>query len=246
MTVVETDSSGFTFQTLAYIVIMVAGGVAAFVTIFFGIRKFSLKIGNDFETSYIDAFSNEYVEFRKFRVKLGFTIRSIRLPKKFDRSSTINLWYKPSNSFRQEMKKDDYDEDLGKKNKKIKIKDKEFLKSKEIELFRSQMIKKLNVDEISKYNKNINIIPSDDSIKIENKNNEEIHNYSFNLPTTVTYEDAPFYFDNDNVTEIKAVLHEEGNLNEHISDPIMKMTIKKLPSSDEHDNPGTWIVQLPK
>ena len=36
MTSIETESP-FTFQTLAYIVITIAGGVAAFVTIFFAI-----------------------------------------------------------------------------------------------------------------------------------------------------------------------------------------------------------------
>lgn len=245
MTTMEANPSVLNFQDLINVVIVIVSIIAGIVTIFLGIKKFSLKIGNEFVTSYIDSFSNEYVEFRKFRVKLGFTIRAIKLPKKFDRESTVKLWFKPSNGFKQRLEKDDYDEDLGKNNKKIKIKDKEFIKSKEIELFHSQMIRKLSLPEISELSNKITVTTNHNSIKIENRNSEEIHNHTFDLPSNITYEDAPFYFDNEHVLEIKASLHEEGNPNQHISDPIMKMTVKKIPASDEHDNPGTINIPLP-
>ena len=245
MTTAETNVSSFNLETLWSIIVAIIGIVGTFVTIFFAIKKFSLKIGNDFETSYIDAFSNEYIEFSKFRVKLGYAIRAIKLPKKFDRTSTVDLWYKPANGFRRIMKKDDYDEKLGKINKKIRIKDKEFLKSKEIELFRTRMVKKLTSDEMSEFEKNIKVVTSDKSIRFENLNNEEIHNFSFNMPESVTYEDASFYFDNQDVLEVKASLRADGNPNEHVSDPIMKITIKKIPAADNHNNPGIISIPLP-
>lgn len=244
MTTVEANASPDP-NLIFTIIVYVATVVAAIITVIIAILKFSLKIGNDFESSYIDADSNVYIEFRIFKIKLGFSIRSVKLPKKFDRNSDVKLWYKPANGFRRELVRDNYDFDLGKKDKKVKLTDKEILKSREIELIRSKMTKSLDAGEISEYQSKIQVNFSNNVARIENSNDVEIQNYSFYMPETVRYEDASFYFQNENILEINAILHEEDNVNEHLTEPRMKIIIKKIPSLDEHDRPGIVTIPLP-
>lgn len=244
MTATETELS-FSTDQIIFIFVTILSAIAAVVTIFFAIKKFSLKIDNEFESSYIDANSNEYVEYRKFKIKLGYAIRAVKLPKKFDRNSDVKLWYKPSNAFKKEMTRDNYDFDLGKKHKKVKLIDKNFIKSKEIELIHSKMVKTISDDERREYVEKVHVNAELNPIRIENFNDEEIHNYSFDMPASVKYEDAPFYFSDENVLEIKAVLYEDGLPNQHISEPRLKIVLKKIPPRDQNNNPGIITIPLP-